>query len=350
MNNQYRPGEVWKDDAGRPIQAHGGGILRANGTWYWYGEDKSPDDWNGTGAGRVSWVRCYSSPDLRTWHDEGTVLKAVGSPADRALADRSLADRSLADRALADRALADRALADRALAAHDLAPGRVVERPKVLFNAPTGKFVMWMHIDSGDYKYARAGVATSDSPTGPFEYLGSVRPNDSESRDMTAWQDDDGTAYLLHSSGGNATLHIARLSDDYLKPSGSFIRVFEGRYREAPAVFKHAGKYYIVSSHCTGWKPNEAEYAVADSMLGEWRVVGNPCLGSDEQRKLTFNSQSTFVLPVPGRPGCFIFMADRWNSQDLPDSRYVWLPLRIEEGKAEITWREHWDPGTFDTP
>ena len=315
MDPQYTPGEVWNDDAGKPIQAHGGGILRANDTWYWYGEDKSPDDWNGTGAGRVSWVRCYSSHDLFTWHDEGTVLKAVRDTKD-----------------------------------HDLAPGRVVERPKVLFNARTGKYVMWMHIDSPDYKYARTGVAISASPAGPFEYLGSVRPNDSESRDMTAWQDDDGTAYLLHSSEGNATLHIARLSDDYLKPSDRFIRVFEGRYREAPAAFKHAGKYYIVSSHCTGWKPNEAEYAVADSMLGEWKVAGNPCLGSDEQRKLTFHSQSTFCLPVPGRPGCFIFMADRWNSRDLPDSRYIWLPLRVTDGGAEITWRDNWDLGVFDRP
>ena len=315
MNTPFRPGTTWNDDAGRPIQAHGGGILHDKGTWYWYGEDKSPGDWNGTGTGRVSWVRCYSSRDLYTWHDEGTVLKAA--------LDQE---------------------------GHDLAPGRVVERPKVLFNGKTNRYVMWMHIDSGDYKYARTGVAVSPAPTGPFEYLGSFRPNDSESRDMTVWQDDDGTAYLVHSSEGNATLHIARLSDDYLKPSGQFVRVFEGRYREAPAVFKHAGKYHIVSSSCSGWKPNEAEYAVADSMMGEWKVVGNPCLGSEEQAKLTYHSQSTFCLPAPGRPGCFIFMADRWNSRDLPDSRYIWLPLRVTDGRAEITWRDNWDMGVFDKP
>jgi hypothetical protein len=307
-NSGFRPGEVWNDDAGKPIQAHGGGILRANGTWYWYGEDKSPDDWKGTGAGRVSWVRCYSSPDLHTWHDEGTMLKAVPDPG------------------------------------HDLAPGRVVERPKVLYNAGTGKYVMWMHIDSPDYKYARAGVAVADSPLGPFRYRGSVRPDESESRDMAAWQDDDGTAYLIHSSEGNATLHISLLSGDYLEPSGRFIRIFDGRYREAPAVFKHGGKYYMISSHCTGWKPNEAECAVADSMMGEWQVMGNPCAGDEEQRKLTFHSQSTFVLPLPGLPGEFIFMADRWNARDLPDSRYVWLPLTVRNGMVVIRWLDSWFP------
>jgi hypothetical protein len=309
---QYIPGEIWIDDGGRPIEAHGGGILLDRGTYYWYGEDKSPDDWNGTGAGRVSWVRCYSSWNLHIWHDEGTVLKAIRRKG------------------------------------HDLAPGRVVERPKVLFNRKTGTYVMWMHIDSANYKDARAGVAVSSTPTGPFEYLGGVRPDDSESRDMTVWQDDDGTAYLLHSSEGNATLHVSALSDDYLRPSGKFVRVFEGRYREAPAVFKHDGRYYIVSSHCTGWKPNEAECAVADSMMGDWKIAGNPCVGTEEQRKITFESQSTCVLPVPGKPGCFIFLADRWNANNLPNSRYVWLPLRVKEGKVEIFWRDGWDLNVFD--
>jgi len=305
---KFNPGGIWTDDAGKPIQAHGGGILLVDGVWYWHGEDKSPDDWNGTGAGRTSWVRCYSSRDLLNWHDEGVALAAVR---------------------------------DRAV--HDLSPGRVVERPKVLFNRRTGKYVMWMHIDTHDYKYARTGVAVSLSPAGPFEYLESFRPDGAESRDMTVWQDADGTAYLLHSSEGNATLHISRLATDYLHPAGEFVRVFEGRYREAPAVFSHGGRYYIVSSHCTGWKPNEAEYAVADAMLGPWTVAGNPCAGTDEQRKLTFESQSTYVLPVPGKPGRFIFMADRWNAGNLPDSRYVWLPLRVADGKVEIVWRDAWE-------
>ena len=48
----------------------------------------------------------------------------------------------------------------------------MIERPKVIYNEKTGKFVMWMHIESPDYEKAHAGVAVCDSPTGAFTYLG----------------------------------------------------------------------------------------------------------------------------------------------------------------------------------
>jgi len=57
-------------------------------------------------------------------------------------------------------------------------------------------------------------------------------------------------------------MHISLLTEDYLKPSGRFVRVFEGRSMEAPAVFKHQGRYYLMASGCTGWAPNEARSAV----------------------------------------------------------------------------------------
>lgn len=39
-NNAIVPGEVWNDTDGNPINAHGGGILYHEGTYYWYGEYK----------------------------------------------------------------------------------------------------------------------------------------------------------------------------------------------------------------------------------------------------------------------------------------------------------------------
>lgn len=33
-------GEIWNDTDGNPINAHGGGILYHEGTYYWYGEYK----------------------------------------------------------------------------------------------------------------------------------------------------------------------------------------------------------------------------------------------------------------------------------------------------------------------
>ena len=316
MNQQsaFRPGELWLDTDGKPIQAHGGGMLHDRGTYYWFGENK--DAQTGPGFLRradVVGVNCYSSTDLYHWKNEGLVLPAV--PDDPS---------------------------------HDLHPSRVVERPKVIYNERTETYVMWMHIDAPDYQYARTGVAVSESPAGRYKYLGSFRPNGADSRDMMVYKDEDGAAYLLHASEWNKTLYIARLSDDYLKPVGESARNLIGEGREAPAVFKHAGRYYLITSGCSGWAPNPAEYAVSDSVMGPWTPQGNPCVGSEEEMATTFHAQSTFVLPVQGRDGAFIFTADRWNARALGDSRYVWLPLELEGGRLSIRWHDAWDLGVFD--
>ncbi len=95
---------------------------------------------------------------------------------------------------------------------------------------------MWLHVDSDDYNKAAAGVAVSDSPTGVFTYLGSMHPNGQISRDMTLFKDDDGKAYHIYSSEQNSTLYISLLSDDYLKPSGTFTRNFAGKFRKPCCV------------------------------------------------------------------------------------------------------------------
>lgn len=240
----FRPGHVWTDTDGNIIQAHGGGILYYKGRYYWYGEDKSGNTYMEPKSGcirvDVVGVRCYSSVDLYHWKNEGLVLPANHMDE-----------------------------------MHELHTSKVLERPKVVYNEKTHKFVMWMHVDSQDYQFARAGVAISDHPTGPFLYQGSTRPNNSDSRDMTVFKDDDGKAYLVHSSEMNSTLYISELSDDYMGFTGTFTRSFINCYREAPAIFKHRDKYYIISSGCTGWEPNEAQYAISDDILGSWSVMSN---------------------------------------------------------------------------
>ncbi len=309
------PKEVWTDTEGNAINAHGGGIMYHKGRYYWYGEYKVGKtvlpEWATWECRRtdVAGVSCYSSKDLLNWKFEGVVLKPV--PDDPQ---------------------------------HDLHPSKVVERPKVVYNKKTRKFVMWLHADSPDYSMAAAGVAVSDSPTGPFEYLGSFRPNGEMSRDQTLFVDDDGTAYQFSSSEHNATLHINRLTPDYLKPDGTYVRRFVGMSREAPAVFKWQGKYYMLSSGCTGWDPNQAELAVADSIMGEWTTLGDPCTGPDAH--ITFYGQSTYVIPVNPKKGRFIACFDMWNKHNLPDSRYIWLPIDIdpETNKITIPWKERWSP------
>jgi hypothetical protein len=61
----------------------------------------------------------------------------------------------------------------------------------------------------------------------------------------------------------------------------------------------------------------------------------------------TFNSQSTFILPVQGKVGAFIFMADRWNPQDAIDGRYVWLPVEFQHEVPMIRWHDEWDLSFF---
>jgi hypothetical protein len=306
-------GEIWKDTEGNSINAHGGGIMYHDGTYYWYGEYKGDstyllewvEGWDcyRADAGGVS---CYSSINLTDWKFEGVVLPST--PDD---------------------------------VTSDLHPSQVIERPKVIYNDKTKKFVMWMHIESQDYEKAHAGVAVSNSPTGKFTYLGSFKPNGEDSRDQTIFKDEDGRAYHIYSSERNKALHISLLNDEYTYYTGIYTRNFVNESREAPAVFKHAGKYYVLSSGCTGWDPNVAEIAVADSMLGKWTTLGNPCVGTDADS--TFHAQSTFVLPIAGKEGAFIAMFDRWKKTDLIDSRYVWLPLYFEEDKPIIEWKDRWN-------
>ncbi len=336
-----RPGAVWADTSGKSINAHGGGILHHGGIYYWYGEIKqgktyTPEcnkSWGGTRVDVVG-VSCYSSKDLVHWENRGIALAAVpGDPA------------------------------------HDLHPLKVVERPKVVFNKKTGKFVMWFHADSMDYSAAKCGVAVSDKPEGPYHYLGGFRPNAGHwpvnvtdedkkdpnsplvrdqpggqmSRDMTIFVDDDAKAYLFSASEGNPTMHVSELTDDYLKTTGKFTRICIGRSMEAPAVFKRKGRYHLIASGCTGWAPNPARSVVADSIWGPWKELGNPCTGKESE--ITFKGQSTYVLPVAGKPGRFIFMADRWNKDDLADSRYLWLPMGFnDKDEPVIPWRDQWSP------
>lgn len=97
----------------------------------------------------------------------------------------------------------------------------------------------------------------------------------------------------------------------------------------------------LIASGCTGWDPNPARMAVADDIWGPWKELDNPCVG--DKANITFDSQSTFILPVPGTKNKWIFMADRWNSKNLKDSRYVWLPIEFEKGVPVLRWYDSWN-------
>jgi len=306
------PGAAWRDTDGNLIQAHGGGILRHDGKYYWYGENRS--------EGYVAiGVSAYVSEDLVNWKHAGVVLPNTAY-------NEKWKERT------------------------------INERPKVVYHPRTRKFVLWFHYDRSGYGDSQAGVAIADRPEGPFRFLGMHRPVTSSTyRDMNLFVDDDGRAYAIYAGEENYTMHIVRLNEEWTAPEQpmvegkTWIRTLIHGHREAPAPFKHNGKYYMITSGATGWDPNPGQYAVADSMLGRWQVVANPFVGAG--REITFGSQSTFVLPVAGKPGNFIYLGDRWNPQNLADARYVWLPFQMkEDGTFEIHWRDSWEPQELPLP
>ncbi len=313
--NSFTPGAIWKDNNGVHINAHGGGILHHRRTYYWFGEHKIA---GGAGNSAHVGVHVYSSKDLYNWKDEGIAL--------RVSSDRR----------------------------SDIAKGCILERPKVIFNRKTKKFVMWFHLElrGQGYKAARSGVAIADKVTGPYQFLGSFRPNGAMARDQTLFVDEDRKGYHLFASEENQTLHISLLSADYLQPSGQFVRVFEKRSMEAPAICKRKERYYFLGSDCTGWAPNPARSAVAESLAGPWEELGNPCVGTNPANGLgpekTFGCQSTFILPVEGKEDAFIAMFDLWRPGNAIDGRYVWLPMRFTEEGFKIEWKDQWDVSVFD--
>jgi len=347
----FRPGKLWFDTDGNIINAHGGGILYHEGVYYWFGEHKGEF----SNAALVG-VTCYSSTDLYNWKFESIALPVSedeNSP---------------------------------------IVKGSVIERPKVIYNAKTNRFVMYFHLElkGQGYNAAQTGIAASDSPAGPYTLVSTARVNagiwplnmsetqqaltqkESDfqswtpewieavkngmmvrrdfavgqmSRDMTLYVDDDGKAYHIYASEENLTLQIAELSDDYLSHSGKYICIDPAGHNEAPALFKKDGKYFMITSGCTGWTPNEARLLVADQLMGEWKRYPNPCQGEDAE--LTFHTQSTYILPVQGKKDAFIFMADRWIPSNPIDGRYVWLPIQFKDGFPLLEWKNNWTLNDF---
>ena len=296
-------GMIWKDVEGNDIQAHGGCIIEHKGIYYWYGEHKGADNCPETSRVDVIGVSCYSSCDLVHWKYEGLALES-----------------------------------EKHDPASPIHTSKVLERPKVIYNVKNGQFVMWMHIDNADYTYAGVGIAVSKTPTGPFVLKTVKVPNRQDSRDMTIFQDVDGTAYLIHSANWNKTLNIARLTEDYCDVDGYYQAVLIDQEREAPALFYKDGMYYMITSGCTGWDPNPALFARCPQLLGQWKLIDNPCEG--QESRTTFAGQSAYVFAVKGR---FYLLLDHWHPHDLKTSGYSILPIQITEDKnLIIPWQDEW--------
>ncbi|MFC0434334.1 RICIN domain-containing protein [Kutzneria buriramensis] len=290
----FTPGKAWQDTSGAALQLHGLGIVKVGATWYGFGEDKSGETSADTSFQDIP---CYASTDLANWTPQGRALVRQASG--------------------------------------DLGPNRVVERPKVLYNATTRTYVMYLHIDSPSYGEAKVGVATSGTPCGPYTYRGSFRPLGQLSRDIGLFQDSDGTGYLLSEDRNNG-LRIDRLSADYLSVEAAVAVLPD---YEAPAMVKDNGRYYLLGSHLTGWGTNDNVYSTATAPSGPWAPF-RPVAPAGTN---TYNSQTANIIPVQGGAGTtYVYAGDRWTTGNLGASPAVWLPMTIAGATVTVGWQNSW--------
>jgi hypothetical protein len=357
---KFRPGEVWLDTAGKPIHAHGGSILKVGDTFYWYGENKEKSLPN---SGVWAWgMRIYSSKDLYNWTDEGLFI-----PPDLKDPKSSFAPASLAD------------------------------RPHIIYNEGTKKFVCWVKImHREDWSQTRT-VLVADKITGPYTMVrDNVKPFGMSAGDFDMVVAPDGKAYFIFERV-HTEMIVADLTDDYTDVTGYYSTHFPKTHppftREGPGYFFRNGKHYLFTSGTSGYHANPSEVAVADTYHGPWTVLGDA--HPKDVTRTSFNSQICSVFKHPGKKDLYIALADRWV-YNLPDlegpgfytgeaskvfqgyydkefaaggstltaeedkklhdleaqidsskARYVWLPVKFDGDRPYIDWRDEWSLDEF---
>lgn len=298
----FHPGKSWYDTDGNKIQAHGGGILKVDDTYYWYGEHKGgKTTFRPKSRVDIIGVSVYSSKDLYNWKYEGLALPAT--PDDTT---------------------------------SPLHPSNVLERPKVVYNPNTNKYVMWVKSEDAGYSWGYAMRAVSDTPTGPFEVVKNNRPDGKGFGDFALYTEGE-KGYLIWAWGGEETIMIYELTDDFLDVKKNIAQLYPQQKREAPAIIKLDNRYLLITSGKSGWSPNPCRYAWGESLAGPWKDMGEFAVGKGKET--TFRSQSTYIIK---HNGSLIYMGDRWNQRDLGDSRYIWLPIEMEGDQITVRWVDEW--------
>ncbi|MBN2342354.1 MAG: discoidin domain-containing protein [Deltaproteobacteria bacterium] len=287
-------GGFWQDVEGNRIEAHGGGFLKEGDTWYWIGEDKSHN------SGNFKAVNCYSSTDLVSWTFENAIITRDTHP------DLDTTD-------------------------------RIIERPKFIYNEANNNYVMWLHWEGANYADAEAGVFSCDTVCGDYALHKHFRPNNNMSRDDMLFKDDDGIAYFASAANENRDMMVYRLTDDYLDLDAQINMLWEGNSREAPAIFKDDGRYFIITSGATGWNPNQGRYSSSTDLAGTFSPI------ADIGDNTTYDSQPTYVIPIVGsKATTYIYAGDRWQDPDLLSSKYIWLPIKKNGDTLSLDYYDQW--------
>jgi len=345
--NSFRPGQVWLDTEGKRIHAHGGSIMYIDGTYYWYGENKEK-----TLPGTNIWhwgVRCYTSTDLYNWEDKGLIIPPEPDNPKSSL--------------------------------H---PGSCMDRPHIIYNKKTKKYVCWVKIMNKDGTQT-ATVLTADHILGPYKKVKEgLRPLGMSAGDFDLVVAPDGKAYYYFERVHCETI-CADLAEDYTDVTGyystHFPRVSPPYVREGISYFYRKGLHYLVTSGTTGYFPNPSEVAVAKTWHGPYKVLGE--LHVNDYTRTSFQSQISSIFKVLNKKDLYIAIADRWMVGDLPYtyeqvekayfsvfgpdvdktkmdqiesldiikttiavntsiSDYVWLPLRFDGERPYIDWKDEW--------
>jgi len=290
----FKTGQDWLADDGLPIDCHGGNIIYVDSlkTYFWYGEH----------YGQPRGAACYSSTDLYNWKNEGVVIQKGNI--------------------------------------------EVFERPKVIYDKINKKYVMWFHYDGKSYSIAELGVAVSDKPTGPFVLKNHLRPNGHESRDIGLYIDPaTDKAYIGYAADHvNVTIRMVELSGNYLDVTSNDVDI--KAHCEGPGILNNNGKFYLLTSGCTGWTPNPGNYYTASSIMGPYELKGSPFIGDAGNN--SFNSQPCYIFKIPGYKDAYLYMGDRWNGAGSTKSQYVFLPVTITPGgQMELHFYREWDLNVF---
>lgn len=344
MYDAIYPGQVWLDTEGKRIQAHGGSIMYLDGIYYWYGENKEKT----TGENEIwHWgVRCYTSIDLYNWEDRGIII-----PPDLENQESSLY------------------------------PSAQMDRPHIIYNKATGKFVCWLKIMHKD-RIQTVTVLIADHILGPYKKIREgFRPLNMNAGDFDLAVAEDGKGYYYFERVHSETI-CADLTEDYTDVTGYYSTHFPHPYppyvREATAHFQRGGRHYLVTSGTTGYLPNPSEVAIADTWHGPYKVLGNPHPNDDSHT--SYHSQISSVFKVEGKKDLYIAVADRWMPKHMKlkyekyskifeknfnpyyegeiesdeeilkcvldkntsGADYVWLPIRFEGEMAYIDWCKSW--------
>ena len=284
-----RNGQPWCDTQGNPVQAHGGNFLIEDGIVYMVGEDRS-HSWHPD-------VNLYHSRDMEIWEYDGKIIEnGVTTP--------------------------------------ELGTTRMIERPKLLHCPNTGRYVIWCHYEASDYSASEVGVFSSEHITGPYRLEWCGRPLGIKSRDCNVFVDDDGTAYFISTIEENQHLGLFRLSDDYIRPLECTV-LMRGLRREAPAIVRVDSLYYMLSSACTGWDPNQCMLSTSNSLTEGW----SPLVPVGD--KIAYDTQASSILTLrKGRRTQYLYVGDRWKDPDLPQSKIILIPIDLKDGKCDFPYVE----------